>query len=271
MSFSDQYRGTEWGPSADPPGDPLPPRSPRGGLLSKILAILAIVAVIGGVGAGGLFLLSNNQAGASPSPTASPTPRPSPTVALQRFLKLSANPRLSYHMKFSMLVDTAGTDVDMRGDMDVSGSDFKGTVTLKSGSDVVRLEMIEKAGKTYGRTPGGRWRLLPPDDSPDTANPFQMIAAENALTDIGVVKLGGKSLHRLHMSELPNADQFLKSAGLSGTIDTFSFDAYVTDAGVPVQIVIKMKVSMGSGSATVSMSFNFSNWGKAVRIVAPKV
>jgi hypothetical protein len=159
----------------------------------------------------------------------------------------------------------------MRGDIDVSGKDWKGILVIKSGTQTLRMELVEKAGKAYGREPGGKWRILPPDDSTEAPNPFQSIATENALTDLGVVRRSGKSLHRLHISELPNADQFTKSLGVNGSIDSFSFDTYVTEAGVPVQAVMKMTMSAQSGSATVAITFDFSNVGKAVKITAPKV
>jgi hypothetical protein len=248
-----------------------PPPSRFSGLLSKVLVGIAVVALLGAVGLGGAFLLGNKAAPGS-SPAASPTPRPTPTAALERFRAAAANPKRAYHVKFVMTVEVAGSKVESRAELDVSGSDWKGTVTVTSGGKTTRTQTIRKSGKTYNRSPGGNWRVGPASGAVmQASDPFGSASVREALDDFGVAKRAGKSLHWLHAAALVNAADALKRFGLTGTVQASSIDVYVTDAGVPVQAVQSLTSALvPSGIATVTMTHDISAWGKAVKIVAPK-
>jgi hypothetical protein len=246
------------------------PPSRLSGLMSKVLVGIAVVALLAAVGLGGVFLLSNKAAPGS-SPAASPTPRPTPTVALQRFRTAAANAKRAYHVKFSMTVDSAGAKVDYRADLDVSGSDWKGTVTVTSAGKTMRTETIRKSGKTYNRSPGGKWRAGPASGAAmQASDPFGSAAVSDALDDLGMAKRAGKTLHWLHAANLANAADTLKRLGL-GAAQASSIDVYVTDAGVPVQAVHSLTSALApSGTATVAITYDISAWGRAVKITAPR-
>jgi hypothetical protein len=239
------------------------------GLLSKVLAAVAVVALLAAVGLGALFLASNRSS-PSPSPEASPSPRPTPTVALQRFRTLAANPKRAYHVKFAMTADSAGTRVETRAELDVSGSDWKGTLTVISGGKTVRTETIGKAGKIYSRTPSGKWRIVPMSGAAQATDPFGPVAARDTMNDMGVVKRAGKMLHWLHTRERPSGDEVTKRLGLTGTLDSYSLDVYVSDTGLPVEAAARMTVSAPTGTTTVTMTYAISRFGKAVTITAPR-
>jgi hypothetical protein len=248
------------------------PPSRFSGLLSKVLVGIAVVALLAAVGLGGVFLLGNKGAPTSP-PAASPTPRPTPTVALQRFRTAAANPKRAYHVKFVMTVDAAGVKVESRAELDVSGSDWKGTVTVTSAGKTMRTETIRKSGKTYNRSPGGKWRVGPASGAAtQAADPFGSAAVRDALNDLGIAKRAGKTVHWLR-ADLANAADTLKRLGLTGTLQAFSIDIYVTDAGVPVQAVQSLTSALapsGTATATATMTYEISAWGKAVKIAAPR-
>jgi hypothetical protein len=240
------------------------------GLLSKVLAGVAVVALLAAMALGGMFLLGN-RAGPSPSPTASPTPRPTPTVALQRFAALAASAKRAYHVTFVTTVDTPAVDLTMSGALDVSGNDWKGTTITKSAGKSVRTETVGKAGKIYTRTAGGKWTMSTQAVPAALRDPINSVAGRDLLIDLGVVKRAGKMLHQLHGDSLPDADNQIRALGLSGKLQTFSFDVWVTDTGVPVQAALKVTVSGDAGLSTLTTTFDISRFGKAVKITAPKV
>lgn len=247
------------------------PRARLSGILSKVLAGVAVVALLAAIALGGVFLLGNKATPTS-SPAASPTPRPTPTVALERFRSLAANPKRAYHVKFAMTINAAGSKVEARAEIDVSGSDWKGTVTVTSAGKTVRTQTIHKSGKTYNRSPSGKWRLGPaPGAAVQASDPFGSAAVRDALNDVGMAKRAGKTLHWLHAADLANAAATLKRLGLVGTLRASSIDVYVTDAGVPVQAAQSLTSALApSGTATVTMTYDISAWGKAVKIAAPR-
>jgi hypothetical protein len=247
------------------------PPSRLSGLLSKVLVGIAVVALLAAVGLGGVFLLGNKAAPTS-SPAASPTPRPTATVALQRFRTAAANAKRAYHVKFVMTVVAAGSRVESRADLDVSGSDWKGTVTVTSAGKTTRTQTIRKSGKTYNRSPGGTWRIGPASGAAmQASDPFGSAAVRDALNDVGSAKRAGKTLHWLHADLSNAAADTLQRVGLTGTLQASSIDVYVTDAGVPVQVVQGLTSALAPiGTATVTMTYDISAWGKAVKIAAPR-
>jgi hypothetical protein len=263
MSFSEQYQGTEWGqPAAAAP----PPAPRRGRFLPRLLALGAVLAIVAGVAAGGWFL--TRQEGSPVAASPSPSPSPQISAALRGYLKLVNEPFVG-HLRFAYVVDSPGTDIDMRADLDMVRDDFKGRVRLKEGSRTITFDMVQKDGRQYGRLVGGRWRRIPASGQTSVANPFDALAAEHAMVDRGVVRRSGKSLYWLHLGELPNAARLLKAWGLKGTIEDFSADVYVTSKGVPVEGSVKFNLSTQAGVTRYLMNFSISRFGKAVRITAP--
>jgi hypothetical protein len=239
-------------------------------LLTRLAAaLLAVMAAACGGGApvvgdgGTASLVAARTAGVQ-------TESPSASLPLQLFLQRYSDPRVSYHGKFVMNLGTARSHVVLFGEMDALGADWKGPVTVQVDKRTLEVEVIRKDGKTYARSAGGKWTVVPGHDGVSAApQPFDPVGGGNMLKDVGMADREGRRLHWLQMRELTNPLPLQTRIGTTATITNFSYNIYVDDGGVPVETVLTMGLSASSGQARFSVRFQISDFGMPVVVTAP--
>jgi hypothetical protein len=271
MTLSQRYRGTEWGQPLDPA--PAPSRSRRPGRRAGLaLLVAAALAAIGGWTAlGGRVPGFPGLAGASPTPA-----KPNSLVA-QRFLKVVTKEPLMYHVAYRATLKTADQTAAVTGDLDVAGADFAGATRVQRGGARVAMDVVFKAGRAYGRLPKANWAVIPVDELATPANPFRELSRTSSLEDLGDVTRSGKKLRRLRTSEWLAGDPNRLLAGQAGsvTVESSTFDFFVTAAGIPIEAVLSARLagelSGKKGTASLTATYTFSKLGTRVRITAPKL
>jgi hypothetical protein len=269
MTLSQRYRGTEWGQPLDtPPTAPKRGRRRGRSVLLLVLGALAVAAIGGWTALGGRL---------PALPGASPTPAKPNSAVAQRFLKLVTKNPLTYHVVYRATLKTADQTATVAGDLDVSGTDFTGATKIQRGGARLAMDVVFKGGRAYGRLPKASWTVIPTDELATPASPFAVLSAASSLEDLGDVTRAGKKLRRLRTSTWLAGDPTRLLAGQAGSVsvESSTFEIFVTSAGVPVEGLLTANLSgeVGGkrGTASVRATYVFSNVGKPVRISVPKL
>jgi hypothetical protein len=280
MSYSEKYRGTEWGQPVEPgPTAPQPSQSGGGGGGRFMVVILGLVVVAGLVGVGA-FILSQPAAPTRPvygaRNTAAPTPDRGPLVA--SFVELTKRPDLTYHWHLDSSIQAGFSAMDITADMDVAGKDQAGTITFAQGKQKIVAEMVVKKGVVYTREAGGRWRKgdIPADEAP--VDPLTSVAAGATFLYAGSERReGSRVVHQLRSKNwvLNDVQKIAASQGMSVKVASTRFDVFVSEKGVPEEGRFTARMSMVVDgqkiNVTVSGSYTFSRFGEPITIKAPKV
>jgi hypothetical protein len=269
MTLSQRYRGTEWGQPLDTPsGGPKHGRRPGRKMLVVLLAGLAIAGIGGWTALGGRLPVV---------PGASPTPAKPNSAFAQRFLKLVTKDPFTYHLAYRATLKTGDQTATVATDVDVAGADFTGTTKVQRGGARIALDVVLTGGRAYGRLPKAGWAVIPAVELATPASPFEALAATSSLEDLGEATRSGKKLRRLRTSQWLGGDPNRLLAGQAGsvTVESSTFEVFVTSAGVPVDAVLtaELKGNIGgeSQTATVRATYAFSNVGRPVKVNAPKL
>jgi hypothetical protein len=276
MSYSEKYRGTEWGQPLEPP--PTAPQPSQGGGGGRPIVVALGLAVLGLLAALA-FILS--QPGPPPRPvygarsTAAPTPDRS--VVIRAFQDLSRRSDLSFHLKYDGAIQAGGVWMTIGADMDVAGKDQAGTMRFEVAQDAVTAEYVIKDGVVYARDVGGRWQkgTIPRSQLPE--DPLESIAGGATLEYMGPERREGHIVHRLRSRDwqLNDVQGIAASQGLRFRVMDTRFDVWVSDAGVPEEARFTAHVRIGTEERELRMTmrgtYTFTDFGKKVTIKAPTI
>lgn len=269
MSFSEKYRGTEWGLPLE---EPVAPPPSRGRAIGRfIVSLFAIVVLVGLVGAGAWLYLGSQQ-GSALGPGADPSAEPTTeaSVPRDRFIDLmSRQPPLPMHVAFQMTVATGSTEVLMSGEMNMAGDDSAGWMTLATADGSATIDYVILADKTYLRQPGGAWQLGPQTEAMSYNFSVDELARAD-LTDLGLVERDGRSLYQLRARRFP--DELERR--LPGMVESSRLDVFVTDLGVPVametDVTLRVEKDRQRASVELRSVVEISRFSKPVKITAPE-
>jgi hypothetical protein len=266
MTFSQQYRGTEWGEPLEP-GPPLAASGAR--RRSRILVVLGAAAIAAA-------LAWTTLGGRLPFPGASPTPGPNGVFA-QRFLKVVTKHGLAFRVSYRAVLEAPGLATTLSGRMDVSGDDFAGPVTVQRGTARLASDVVFKSGRAYARMPKIGWTVIPGEETGASPNLFENLSSRSRLVDLGQVKRSGRTLRHLRTTDWLGGEpnRLLAGHGAASKVETSMTDFFVTGAGLPVEAALKADMSavVGGKRATVTVraTYRFTRLGSPVRITAPKL
>jgi hypothetical protein len=276
MSYSEKYRGTEWGQDAQPP--PAAPQPSQGGGGGRFMVVILGLVVVAGLVGLGAFILSQPAAPTRPvygaRSTAAPTPDRGPLIA--SFVELTKRPDLTYHWHLDSSIQAGFSAMDITSDMDVAGKDQAGTITFAVGKQKVVAEMVVKNGVVYAREAGGRWTKggIPADEAP--IDPLTSVAAGATFQYVGSERReGSRVVHQLRSKNwvLNDVQRIAASQGMRVRVASTRFDVFVSEDGVPEEGRFTARMSMvvegQKINVTVSGSYTFSGFGKPITVKAP--
>jgi hypothetical protein len=278
MSYSEKYRGTEWGQTVEPP--PTAPQPSQGGGGGRFMVVILGLVVVAGLAGMGAYILS--QPGAPTRPvygarsTAAPTPDRAPLIA--SFVELTKRPDLTFRWHLESSIQAGFSAMDITADMDVAGKDQVGTITFAAGKEKLVAEMVVKKGVVYVREAGGRWTKggIPADEAP--VDPLTSVAAGATFEYVGSERReGSRVVHQLRSKNwvLNDVSRIASAQGMKVRVASTRFDVFVSDEGVPEEGRFTARLSMVVDgqkiNVTVSGSYTFSGFGEPITIKAPKV
>jgi hypothetical protein len=213
-----------------------------------------------------------SQDAASPAVSGAPGPTPEPTpvdvaaltVATLANPALTATVALAGSTKLGSTMTTATT-----GTIDIDGRTSHLVRTDKVGKTTTTTETITGNGTRYLKVKGVWTKAGPSNDTELIA----VLRAIPTLTDLGVEDKDGAQLHHLQATPVPAVPQemALETKGITKVATTF--DAWVTDAGIPVTMTFASTWKRAVGTKTVDGSrtttLAFSNVGGGVRVTVP--
>jgi hypothetical protein len=277
MSYSEKYRGTEWGQAVEPPPS-APQPSQGGGGGGRFMVVILGLVVVAGLAGMGAFILSQPAGPTRPvygaRNTAAPTPDRKALIA--SFIELTKQPGLTFHLSFDSTIQASASAVDFDAEMDIAGADQATTMTLVSGDEKVVMELVIKKGVAYGRLAGGRWNKVSADDAPK--DPLASIARGVTLEYAGNERRDGDRLvHRLRSKDwlLNDIENLPGLQGASLEVVSTRFDVLVSDEGVPEEAQFSARLAMDYEGrrilVTMKGTYTFSRFGEPITIKAPKV
>jgi hypothetical protein len=277
MSYSEKYRGTEWGQPVEPgPTAPQPSQSGGGGRFMVVILGLVVVAGLVGLGA---FIFSQSEGPNRPvygaRRTAAPTIDRAPLIA--SFVELTKRPDLTFHLQFEGTIQAGGFWMTIATETDVAGKDQAGTMRFEVAQDKAASEYVLKDGVIYAREVGGRWQKgnIPRSQLPE--DPLESIAGGATLEYMSPERREGREVHRLRSRDwqLNDVQEIAASQGLRLRVIDTRFDVWVSDAGVPEEARFTAHVRIGTEQREIRMtmrgSYTFSGFGEPITIKAPKV
>lgn len=280
MSYSEKYRGTEWGQALEPPPSAPQPSQGGGGGGGRFMVVilgLVVVAALAGMGA---FILSQPAAPTRPVYGARNTAAPTPdrTALIASFIEFTKRPGLTFHVRLDSSIQAGFSGMDITSDLDVAGKDQAGTMTFKLGKEKVVTEIVVKDGVVYAREGGGRWSKgeIPADQAP--ADPLASVARGATFQYVGSERReGSRVVHQLRSKDwvLNDVQRIAGNQGMRVRVANTRFDVFVSEEGVPEEgrftARLSMEVSGQKINVTLTGSYTFSRFGEPITIKAPKV
>jgi hypothetical protein len=312
QSYSERYRGTQWN-GAPAIAQPAAPQRTRGGV--NMLLVVGVLLLIGTIAGLALSFASRPPAGIVPAadlasgkplptpsprithdprPSPSPTPlrrtppaRPSPSPAdlgpmpdhpAEAFVWRMLQADASYRVVADGRFEAGNERFTMKIEMDVAGSDVKGSVTVAQKRVRATVDMIVKDGAQYMRIPGEGWVR---EDGPPEAMPGDIFGYEadayDGLEYLGRVTRDGKKLHHLRLltDDVEALTRGLRDELGDAALDIrkLRFDIWVTADGRPRSALIRFDGTVRVDGAELDMTFNFdfrfTKWGEKFVIEAP--
>ena len=278
LSFSERYRGTEWGQTAAP----LPAPAGGGGDGPRVLPIVigvVLLAVVAGLGIyvfAGAATMPSTITRVALSPTA-PGRQTATQVALDRFRKLTADEKLPYHVAYEGLVRSIGLQFQLKGDVDVVGENIAGDMTFRWMGQSATADVVIVDGAAYGRIKDveGGWEKLDGFESTTPANVFPAIRAAE-IEALDRATRGNRRLHQLRTTEWVGADpaSIIGDPSVKASVARSNLDLYVEDDGTPVEGLLQSTLRFGDRDSIdvhMEVRYLFSAVGEPVEIVAPDI
>ncbi len=273
VSFTERYRGTSY-------GTPLPPQPPAaaGGGGNRSLVIVGVGILVLAIAAGGAWLAFGRQQALPPPARTADVNALRGQQAIQQFRAwLADTAGVTFHLNLDETISADAFGGILKGDLDVAGPDFSGTIQFTDGKTVKSGDVVLVENIGYARLPGKAWVQSPelvPYQSPD---PFGTIDRSQAIYDLGLETRDGQQVHHLRITDWIFGDPAVYLNFESGTLhvtDT-KFDIWVTEAGVPVAAQLDADLNAEGFQAelpvTVHTVYTLSNVGGPIVITAPVV
>jgi hypothetical protein len=277
QSFSEKYRGTEWGQSTALPAAPVvADGGPRVLPLVVGVVLLAVVAGLGIFAFAGAASSPSTITRVSLSPTA-PGRQTATQVALDRFRKLTADERLPHHVSYDGLVRSIGLQFQLKGDADVVGTDMAGEFTFRWMGQSATADVVIVDGAAYGRLKDveGGWEKLDGFESTTPANIFPAIRAAE-IEPLDRATRGSRRLHQLRTSEWVGADPaaIVGDPSVKATVARSELNLYVEDDGTPVEALLQSTIRFEDRDSIdlhMEVRYLFSAVGDPVEIAPPEI
>ena len=161
----------------------------------------------------------------------------------------------------------------LKGDLDVAGPDFAGTIQFTDGKTVKSGDVVLVENIGYARLPGKSWVQSPELVPYQSPNPFSSIDRSQAIYDLGLESRGGQQVHHLRISDWIFGDPNIYlnfPLGVLAVSDT-RFDIWVTEAGQPVDAQLDADLTALGITVTVHTVYTLTNVGGPIVIAAPVV
>ncbi len=212
-----------------------------------------------------------SASGSPPAAAASNEPDPDAGAALEAF-RAFIQTEQTFHMAADMQLTVGGDSLDMDVAADVAGADERGDIIIRATDVSVHMEIVVLDGVAWARIANRDWEVVPVDTT--SSNPLLDLDADG-LEPVGIVNVGGTRTHHFRVDDPAAIDtSVIASTTISDvTIDSLSFDVYVTDDGAPLAAIM---VFAGSGLTEgirqpiqARIRYVFSRFGEPVGIEAP--
>jgi hypothetical protein len=286
-SFSERYRGTEWGiPTAPQPATVAATPTARGGAVVVGGGILALTAVA----ALALFMFQGRgaepalPAGAVRLPEASAVATEKPgrvtkTSVVNAFVKRVNAKNFAYTVEFSAAFTATEYNsyevASMSGAMDIRSQDFSGQwrIHIINGQNA-EVAMVFKGKNGYVRLPEEGWECAGKGPRPNV-NAFAGLTAARDLQYEGIKTKNGARLHQLRATKPRAINPWVlqDSEWAKATVKGVIYDVYVNDSGVPVVSTFTARIRVPDGVAKTEIKivadYRFRNVGRPVDIKAP--
>lgn len=270
VSFTERYRATPYG-TPPPASSPSPDRNGGG---NRALVILGVGILVLAVAAGGAWLAFGRQ---QPLP---PPARTADVAALrgQQTIDhfrawLADTAGATFHLQLDETISAEALGGILKGDLDVAGPDFAGTIQFTDGKIVKAGDVVLVENIGYARLPGKGWTQSPELVPYQSPNPFSSIARSQAIYDLGLETRAGQPVHHLRITDWIFGDPNVYLNFPLGTLavsDT-RFDIWVTEAGLPVGAQLDGEMSDLGIPVTVHTVYTMTNVGSPIIIAAPVV
>ena len=166
VSFTERYRGTSY-------GTPLPPQPPAaaGGGGNRALVIVGVGILVLAIAAGGAWLAFGRQQALPPPARTADVNALRGQQAIQQFRAwLADTAGVTFHLNLDETISADALGGILKGDLDVAGPDFSGTIQFTDGKTVKSGDVVLVENIGYARLPGKAWvqiTELAPYQSPD--------------------------------------------------------------------------------------------------------
>lgn len=202
-----------------------------------------------------------------------PTLLPAAEQARQAFVESVLSGDLTYHATFDGFVDGTGSELAVRGSLDVAGKDYQVAAAYTSPKPPKASYAIRYVGgTTWVRIDGAKWKK----DATFRANsPFAFITRERDVKLATTQTVAGESLHRitLEQSQLIALNQ-IRAANLTDVdYKRSSLELLIDGDGKPVSGTTRIegvgRVSNELQEIVIQLDVVFSKVGAAIVIKAP--
>lgn len=270
-SFTERYRGSAY-------GTPLPPPPPVKEPRNRTLVIVGVGILVLAVAAGGaLLFLGRRQPLPPPARTADVAAlRGEQTMGLFRAW-VADTAGIVFHENLDETVSAEAFGGLIKGDLDVAGADFAGTIQFTDGKVLRAGDVVLVDNIGYARLPGKGWVQSPqlvPYQSPD---PFTAIDRTEPIYDLGVETRAGQSVYHLRITDWIFGDPNVYLNVPAGTLNVKDtrFDIWVTDAGVPVAAQLDADLTAAEIQTQIPVAvhavYTMTNVGGQIVVTAPVV
>jgi hypothetical protein len=173
-------------------------------------------------------------------------PRPSPTstahlAAIDSFVTKAATGTWSYRVAFSGFAAGSADHIPLTGRMDVSGSDFSGTMSFdfsKEYQGVGKLKVLVRGvqDKAWQNMRGAGWKAVSGYSAADSSALFTSVKTSADVRFLGTEKLDGATVHRISITKAV----FLHPRTIPGQltkekIRSTTLEVLIDDEGLPVR------------------------------------
>jgi hypothetical protein len=269
VSFTERYRGTSFGAPAPAPSTPEPT-----GAGNRWLIIVGVGILVLAVAAGGAWLAFGRQQALPPPARTADVAALRGQQAIDHFRAwLADTAGVTFHLHLDETISAEAMGGILKGDLDVAGPDFAGTIQFTDGKTVKSGDVVLVENIGYARLPGKSWVQSPELVPYQSPNPFSSIARSQAIYDLGLETRGGQQVHHLRITDWIFGDPNLYlnfPIGLLAVSDT-RLDIWVTEAGQPVDAQLDADLDALGIPVTVHTVYTLTNVGASIVIAAPPV
>jgi hypothetical protein len=290
-SFSERYRGTEWG--APPEAALAVGTVPAGGrtrattgiaIGAGVLAMAAVVAIAFAVMQGGS---SGPEVPAdalrlppsSPGPATAAPGTVTKAGVIAAFVKRVTAANLGYHVEFSAAFTATAyynyEVANMAGTMDIRGQDFAGNwrIHIIDGQNA-EVAMVYLGKNGYVRPAEEKWTCAAKGPRPQV-NAFSAFKAAKDVRYEGIVTKDGLRLHRLRATRPLQINPWVLQDPdwAKATVSSVVYDIFVNDDGLPIVATFTARIRVPDGVAKTEVKivadYRFGNIGAPAQIKAP--